>query len=84
MRRGSALLSLVESAGPITPPKKGRLLGVNDIQAILPARPDGTPVTRWWVNHCFCRDQVIKIGRQNMWYEDDAWAWINAQSARSA
>jgi len=50
---------------------RGRLLYVDDIRQLLSNRK-----SRWWVKRNFAPDARFKIGRDCVWYEADAHAWL--------
>lgn len=67
------------------PPARGRLLGVDDVRALFPARADGTPSrSRWWVTHEFCPEGKMKMGRDCYWWESEAIAWIDRFRGKAA
>ena len=70
---------------PIDPgADRGRMLFVDDIQAIFGTKPDGKPrKTAWWVTHKFAPEFKRKAGRDCFWYEAEARAWIDAQRANT-
>jgi hypothetical protein len=57
-----------------SPSSRGRLLYVNDICSLLENRK-----SRWWVKRHFAPDARFKIGRDCVWYEADAHAWLQSR-----
>lgn len=65
---------------PHAPAERGRLLSIEDVQALFPAKPNGQPSkSRWFVTHDFCPEGKMKIGRHCYWWEQEAIGWIDAQ-----
>jgi hypothetical protein len=64
------LMELVKDAPRPTLAAGNRLVGVEEIQELLPPWK-GRPRTRWWVNHCFLPGKKVKVGRANGWRERD-------------
>lgn len=76
--RGGALQLVVEAPRA----DRGKLLSIDDVIALFPTRPDGKPSrSRWWVTHYFCPGGKKKLGQQCYWWEGDALAWIDSQTA---
>lgn len=82
-RTAGSLLSIASDAARSAPPRpiaeRGRFLYVEDIQELL-AGTTGRRPTRWWVNHSFAPEFVVKVGRANGWWESDALRWLDEQS----
>lgn len=67
----------------LKPNGKGRVLLVEDVQAMLPLYR-GKPRSRWWVTHSFAPDDKHMLGRQCWWWEADAVRWLDGQYAETA
>jgi hypothetical protein len=81
----STALKLERGRVPMPPPNKGRILHVEDIQALGGTKPDGTPRwTRWWITHEFAPSLKRKTGRSCWWWEYEALAWLDQQMAPDA
>lgn len=65
-----SLVSIVKNAPRRTLAERGRLLGIEELQGILPPY-QGKPRTRWWFNHSFLPEKRVKIGRDSAWWEAD-------------
>ena len=51
-----------------------RLLYVKDVQALL-----GNRKSPWWIKRNFAPHYRFKIGRDSVWYADDANRWLDEQ-----
>lgn len=65
-----SLVSIVKGAPRRTLAERGRLLGIEELQQLLPPY-QGKPRTRWWFTHSFLPAKRVKIGRDSGWWEAD-------------
>ena len=62
--------------------ERGRMLFVRDVLEMLPKKPDGKPVKGdWWVRNRFAPEFKRKLGRDPFWWESDAVAWLDRETA---
>lgn len=80
-RAAIALVPGDQPRSPVPLPPKGRLLGVEDIQELLPKR-GGKPVSRWWVTHHFAPHLKHKTGRDVWWWELEVFEFLEKQHTR--
>lgn len=64
------LVSIVKDAPRPRLADRGRLVGIDELQTILPPYK-GKPRSRWWFGHSFLPAKRIKIGRDSAWWEND-------------
>jgi hypothetical protein len=70
------VLSMVKDAPRPRLADRGRLLGIDELQKILPPYK-GEPRTRWWFNHSFLPEKRVRIGRDSAWWEMDVLAYLD-------
>lgn len=75
----SAVMELVRRAPKKTLAERGRLLGIAELQELLPAY-QGKPRTRWWFNHSFMPEKRVRIGRDSGWWESDVLEYLDSNT----
>lgn len=71
------VLALVKKAPRPTLAARGRLLGIDELQTILPPYK-GKPRTRWFFNHSFLPEKRVRIGRDSAWWESDVIDYLDS------
>lgn len=81
--KNSSASRLAVAPPPVKPlAERGRMLFIRDVLELLPKKPDGTPVKgEWWVRNRFAPEFKRRLGRDPFWWEDDALAWLNRETA---
>lgn len=75
----SAVMELVRRAPKKTLAERGRLLGIEELQQLLP-KHRGEVRSRWWFNHSFLPEKRVKVGRDSSWWESDVLEYLDANT----
>lgn len=73
------VMQLVKQAPRKSLAERGRLMGIEELQQLLPPY-QGKPRTRWWLNHSFLPEKRVKIGRDSGWWECDVLEYLDANT----
>ena len=73
-----SLVAIVKDAPRPKLADRGRLMGIEELQELLPPHR-GQKRTRWWFNHAFMPEKAVKVGRTSCWWECDVVAWLDGE-----